>query len=127
MPLLRKDRTVAFDSIGRRDRTAPALDAGDVPPSDEASRSRWEELRNSKTAAPSAWEQIRQGNAKEAYNTAASSNRKLVPPSAVSPDSAADETEGAKRRREFEALMERERQGGGEASEVREAKSSKWF
>lgn len=100
--------------------------------SGSSSASRWDELRKSRAAPPSKWDTLRDSNA-----------RSRVPPpssgagasSGSSPDEGYDcaerelmadrdsQAERERRRKEFDALFEREAHGGEAADEIQERPS----
>lgn len=97
--------------------------------SDASSASRWDELRRSRAAPPSKWDTLRESNARS----------RVPPPPSAGPALAADQSddgydraerelmanrdsqaERERRRKEFEAMFEREAHGGEAADEMQE-------
>lgn len=90
---------------------SPAAATGATP-------SRWEELRRARAAPPSAWDTIRESSARASLPTSDGEQR-LSPKddeelrsSSGFPDEAATASDKEKRKREFEAMLDKERQGG---------------
>lgn len=82
---------------------------GGAPSGDsDAPASRWDELRQAKPAAASSWDTIRDSSLRASLPPAARAPAQR--PSASTPPPFEDEKD--RRKREFEALMDKERQGG---------------
>lgn len=79
-------------------------------------RSRWDELRQQRATPPSTWDTIREQQQRESLNKAkASSSSDHAQDERFAEESGTSSGDREARRREFEALMDKERHGGDDS------------